>query len=110
MIDNSVELVQIIASFLNKNGNNRKTISIDGYAFEINGIYDIDIPVKSINILPDGSVQFNGNARVLLQDPSSKISNDVKVIFCGVAFFVTDVHGDTCLLRVSIDQMKQSNI
>ena len=41
MIDNSVELVQIIASFLNKNGNNRKTISIDGYAFEINGIYDI---------------------------------------------------------------------
>lgn len=106
MIDSPAELVHVITSFLNKNGHNRKAIAIDGYEFEINGIYDIDIPVKSINILPNGSVKFNGSARVRQQDPSSKISTDVKVRFYGVAFFATDVYGDNCLLRVSIDQMK----
>lgn len=110
MSDNPKELATIIAAFLNKHGGNRKKLPISGYDFEVKGIYNIDISVKSISILPNESVQFYGSASVNQYDAASKVTTDVKVNFNGVAFFVTDVQGDESLYHVSIDQMKQSTL
>ena len=107
-MDSKKETADIIAAFLNKHGNDRNFIIIDDdYQFEVNSIYDIEIPVESINTLPSGTIQFNGTARVKQQDAASKIVTDVKVSFHGNAFFAEDIQGDDNLLEVSIDQMKQ---
>ena len=108
-MDNTKDVANVIAAFLNKHGGNRRMLSINCYEFEVNSIYNVDIPDGTIYFLQDEAAQFKGSARVKQQDPSSKIITDIKVTFNGIAFFTKDIHGDNCLIRVSIDQMKQSN-
>lgn len=96
-----------IAAFLNKHGADRNLLTIDGYQFSVLAFYGISI--NSINVLPDGLIQFQGNAKITRNDKASGISqSNVRVLFHGVAFMCEDKYGDEILYKVQIDQLKDA--
>lgn len=104
---NNEEIPVIIGSFLKKHAGNREKVKIHDYEFDVNSIYHIEINKKSIHELENGDFQFNGSALIVRTDPKSKITTkNVKSTFHGVAFFANDVEGESILMEVDIDQIK----
>lgn len=99
------EFASTIAAFLNKHGADRNLIVIDGYEFKVSAFYEISI--NSINQLPDGVIQFQGNSKITRTDVASGVTQtNAEVVFHGVAFMSTDTVGDEYLYKVQIDQLK----
>ncbi|MDE6270044.1 MAG: hypothetical protein K2M12_04210 [Muribaculaceae bacterium] len=107
MDKNPADVASVIAAFMNKHGADRRSLEIpEDYEFQVNGFSNVNVPLRSINILPDGAIQFNGTAEMRQTDCVSKIISNVDVVFNGNAFFATDIPGDSCLMRVCLNQIK----
>ena len=80
---------------------------IDGYLFKVIAFYEVSI--NSINVLPDGLIQFQGNSKISRTDEASGISQkNVRVQFHGVAFMSEYKNGEEFLYKVQIDQLKDA--
>lgn len=86
----------------------RVNISKD-YQFDITTFRDVDINQDSINCIYESAIQFNGTASADQIDPVSKVTSKVRLSIGGTAFFAKDIANDTCLMRVSLQNIKIIN-
>ena len=107
MTKQKAQLATIISAFINKHGTDRRMLSIDqDYEFIVDGFSNVIVTENSINILSEERIQFNGEAQVKRHDAASQIVSYCDVNFNGDAFLAQDTAGDSVLLRVSLNYLK----
>ena len=102
------DLPAILSSFINKHQRDRSYLEIEGYEFEVLSIGNVVIPMKNINRLDDGAIQFYGETTITRRDPKSMVlTSNIPISFNGIAWFVEDIDGDENLFKMNLLNLSQ---
>lgn len=103
------EIAKEISVFLHKHIANPELVIIaENYEFEIlRCLNEPFIDPDSINWLDEVSVQFNGIALIIKEDPKSRISVNQAIRFQGHAFYQEAIDGEIILYKILLHRIIQ---